>query len=284
MSNLIGGLKKVCVYDPGSGDRVVLFPISAATTDTPTNPITSDTPTGAVSGGKEYPYTIGFFDGTATASGNPSYSELLESWQNNDTPVRAVLLYQNAVRFWNEDTCIDGYIESQAINARDGVSPFSISLITVRNDPDIYLGINLLWAAMRRGADGTQFADADFVPVRMVPAGDERWRVVPIIRMTVNSGTLGDPGVIKFVFPFPGETVFFGSQTFQDPPDSPFRLIARNYAGTSLGTQTYSTGIQSFALPANTYTLEFEYTDDGADSKRPENPFIRVYSGQYTTR
>lgn len=274
MNNKLGGLRKVCFYDPATGDRVVVSRISSATTSTPQEKITSETPTGVTSGGDSYVYDIGFFDA------DPALLGQLEEWESDETPIRAVLLYENNVRFWNESKTINGFVDSQQMNARDGVSPFIVSLQSIQYDPDIYMGVNMLWAGIRRNKNNrTQFADADYIPKRNTVAGAEQWRINPF-RMVTAAGS-DNAGGIDIPFPFPGEVVYWGGDRVDSSETLTLRAISHAMATITASTASPGAAATAFTTPAGIFALRFRYIAQNADD-RVENPYIRLTPGEYT--
>ena len=243
--SLIGGLRKVCFANPANGDRVIVSNISAIT-ETPEEKITSDTPTGVSSGGHSYNYNISFFDAVGATE--------FEAWENADTPVIAVLLYENGVRYFLDPVPISGYLESNQMNARDGVSPFTVNMQIAYSDPYVYLSQNLLLGAVKRNADNkTQTAlTTNFVPkVRISGTGTLQ---LNYLNNSIGNET-GDALTIQFPFPFPGESFNASMDTNAGP--STFTVSSRLFNETVVNTSDFGTNgsANAFTVGASAYWL-----------------------------
>jgi hypothetical protein len=248
MSILTGGLRKVCFANPANGDRVVVSKISSGSTSPEPDVITSATPSGAVFGGLNYNYTIGFFDYSQ------SIIDQFVTWENADTEVIAILLYDNAVRFWLDPTPISGFIDSMNMNAQDGVSPFTVNLLKGYSDPNIYLGVNFLRAAAKRNvANKTQLAlTTDYTPL-IRSAGTSQFR----LDMGFGNFGISSSGgaTLKLPFPFPGETFNIGMTTEASPAS--FTVASLLFNNTVVNSSTFDTdgSTNQFTVGAGAYWL-----------------------------
>lgn len=210
----VTGLKRVCLFNPANGDRVNLNSISA-TSEYVQEVITTETGTGVISGGDDITLNVAFFDNPAGMRAQ------LEAWENADTPLCLVALFETGALLWNVAEPITGFIDSLEVNARDGVSPFRFSIQHIGFDPDIYFGINILRTAMKRNNAGrTQYnQQQDYIPLRRTTSGADRFQ----LRATTNDGlrqTVGGTGTIRFPFPFPNVPLNFSCDTDGGPSQS----------------------------------------------------------------
>lgn len=192
----IQGLKKVCIYDPATGDRVLLNYLSPDSTFNK-EPIPTETGTGAILGGHSHTVDCIFFDLPDGAR------DQLEDWENDSTEINLVAITGTGVLLWYHPTTLSGFVDSLATNARDGVSPLNFTLEAHGFALDIYYGVNLLRAAMKRNEDGkTQYnATENYVPLRIiVPDSAERFRLNAFGRYV--AGGDATPSQLRVVFPF----------------------------------------------------------------------------------
>lgn len=241
--SLIGGLEKVCFFNPVNGDRVLVHKISSEATETPEEKVTSDTPTGVVSGGKGFDYHLGFFDYT------PAGDAQFTVWEQDKTPICAVLLYSNGVRYFLDPVPINGYIDSALMNSEDGVSPFSVHMMIRYSDPDVYLGNNLIRTALKRNnANKTERNfTANYVPKRLSSGTGN-------FRLSYASQGLGMAGggtpTIRIPFPFPGVSFKYGVNTEGGP--STFTVSSQLFNGTVVNSETEDTGSSEYEFTIGT--------------------------------
>ena len=253
MSTLTGGLRKVCIYNPVNGDRVILRSISAET-ELPVEWINSDTPTGNAQGQKDINYTIHFFDADS------AIRTQMETWEEADTPVCLVMLFTNAVAFELTPQSISGFIDSLATNANDGVSPFHFNYKLINHDPFSYKGVNFLWAAMKRNNSGeTQFnRTANYRPELLDGASPGQWRRDNATQTAVGIGN----GEFVVPFPFEGETIF--ADIKEDTTVDDFFVRVLNFAKTQISQQVVSVGtIHSQTIPSGGFWVTIQYEAAG---------------------
>ena len=253
MSKLRGGLRKVCIYNPANGDRVILHKISAQTSLTE-EWINSDTPTGNVQGQKDKEYEIHFFD----ADG--AIQTQMEAWEEADTPVCLVLLFTNAVMYELTPQNIGGFIDSKKANARDGVSPFHFNYKLINHDPFAYKGVNFLWQVLRRNAgDKTQFAaNTAYKPKLLEGANPGTWRRTGALQIDAGTGE----GEFVIPFPFENETVF--CQLKEDTEIDKYVVRTLNFAKTQISTTNVDTGnIHPQTMGAGAFWITIQYDATG---------------------
>ena len=253
MSTLIGGLRKVCIYNPVNGDRVILHKISAQT-DLPEEWINSDTPTGNIQGQKDLNYEIHFFD-----AGSAIRTQM-ETWEEADTPVCLIFLFTNGVKYALTPQNISGFIDSLAANASDGVSPFSFMYKLINPDPFSYGGVNFLWAAAKRNSDGkTQFAvNTAYVPKLLEGANPGTWRRAGALQIAAGTGN----GEFVIPFPFEGVTVF--CQIQEDTTVDDYTVRTLNFAKTQISSTIVSMGnIHPQTMGAGAFWITIQYDATG---------------------
>lgn len=250
----IQGLNRVCLFDPATGDRVLLKALSPDS-DVNKEPIPTETAVGAICGGHTHTAEIVFFDLPEGARTQ------LEEWENSDTEINAVMLTSVGVLLWSHPTTISGFVDSLATNARDGVSPYRVEMIAVGHDLDIYYGINFFRSAIKRRDDGrTEYDPTEaFSPLRMVQGGLFKLGAAGSAAGTETTTITEAQNNIKFPFPV---DVPFNVLAASDVTTN-FQVIQENFAGTVLASDTVVANKQPFLITPNPnlYRLSFEFDD-----------------------
>lgn len=249
MSNsVLSGLRQFAVIDPATDTAVVLTRLTSDSTYEPAN-IQTESTDGAVYGGRDYNIDIGFYDADSAKLAQ------LKTWMENDTPVQCVALGIKAVLHWFEPTTISTNSMLNP-NARDGASSSRIVLTTQNPLSDIKQGINFLKAAIWRDSFGSYTPPRTIVSAGDPPSASVYGQAIEVTAQTVT---------VEFPFPFEGATVFGGMDADAAITAT---IIAKNAAGSTLSSQALSGAgreVGSLTLPANTYSVAFQFVSATAD-------------------
>jgi hypothetical protein len=262
----IQGLKEVALFNPVTGDVVNLKLISSESTFNK-EPITNETGTGAVLGGYSHTVECVFYDLSDRAQ--------LETWENASTELNLVGLTSTGALLWYHPTPMSGFVDSLAVNARDGVSPYRF-VLEAHGLLDIYYGMNVIRAAMKRNEDGvTQYNQTeDYLPKRVIPADafppDERYRIGAFGKYV--PATLNESSFLRFPFPLKA-TVYVGMTS-----DVQFAVRTRNFAEVEVDASVFDADGATNAFLADGYWLEVDHIGDETFI----NLFLRVAGEGYT--
>lgn len=244
MSTVFSGWQVASFFDSATGTTVQINDIATDSSVWEDSNIVVDTTNSQVYGGRSVRMVVAFFDSAA-------YDQL-KTWQNNYTPIQAVVLGSHNVQWYEPETI--KVVKVENADKRTGLNMYMVEMEHHSEDPAIYAGKNLTaykgWSASSNlvlnytlsGAVAANFSSS-----------------VQTISATANDGGL----YTDIVLPVTGVTLT-GSTNVNTAAagGNDIAIDQRNFGGTSIDlSQTGNTGTgvksHSVATSNGVYTVRF---------------------------
>ncbi len=274
---MISGIKRAAIYDPATGTVVQFNKISPEGEFKICEPIEVESGKGGtVYAGDDSSVTLKTYDVS-------NYSQL-ETWMDNETPVRMVIEGVEEHILWYESVPL--VVKKNYEGGVGKLNSLSITLSKKGGTHNIYALKNLLLGALGAAwpTDEDNDGKVDNVTYTTASGSDPDYSISASKYQKISSdGTAIVTGKIEFEFPIQGATLiaavdlYINMNTFNS-----HTLTVKDFSGSSLtsDTDTSDSNTLSVTTPANTYKISYEFVNLEMSSTATDETQIAVpYTG-----